>query len=280
VAWCAIRCNFVRNFFLINMKIQNNTFLHIISLVISLLLIASCGNDEIKSVAPQFVFQHNVNGSELQRGIMNHTNQAGNVYEVDELQYFISEITLTKTDGQLVKITSDNSIHYVDTDVPSSLKWNPKDMIPAGDYKSISFVFGINEAKNKTGLFVNPPERDMFWPDMMGGAYHYMKMNGKWKAVGDVITPFNLHLGIGMNMDGTVFYQNYFTVALPLNFHTGSLGNVFTVTMNIEKWFEAPNVWDWNAIGGQIMMNQAAMRKAAENGANAFQVSFEAINPE
>lgn len=245
-----------------------------------MLILVSCGKDEIKSVAPTFVFKHNVNDSALQRGVMNYTNLAGNLYQVDELQYFISEITLKTADGQLIGIKSESAIHYVDLDVPASLTWNPKDQIPAGNYTSISFVFGINESKNKTGLYVNPPERDMFWPDLMGGGYHYMKMNGKWKAAGDVITPFNFHLGIGMNMDKTEFYQNCFTVTIPLNIHTGSFANIFTITMNIEKWFEAPNVWDWNIIGGQIMMNQAAMHKACENGVNAFQVTFEGANPE
>lgn len=272
-------CTFVCIIFIL-IRMKKNSFLLFIRMVIALLVLVSCGKEEIKSVAPQFVFQHNVNGSELQKGTMSYTNQAGNVYEVDELQYFISEITLTRPDGKLVEITSDSSIHYVDLDIPSTLTWNPKDMIPAGEYNSITFVVGINEAKNKTGLFVNPPERDMFWPDIMGGGFHYMKMNGKWKAEGDIIKPFNFHLGIGMNMDKTVFYQNYFSVTLPLNFHTESLTNVFTVTMNIEKWFEAPNVWDWNIIGGQIMMNQDAMHKGCENGANAFHVSHSGISNE
>ncbi len=255
-------------------------FLIAFGLLSFMMFITSCGKDEAKSVAPQFVFKHTVNGSELEKGVMKYTNLAGNLYEVDELQYFISEITLTTADGQLINIKSDNAIHYVDLDIPSTLTWSPTDLIPKGDYKSISFVFGISESKNKSRLFVNPPERDMFWPEMMGGGYHYMKMNGKWKANGDMITPFNFHLGIGMNMDGTVFYQNFFTVTLPLTFHTASLGNVFTVTMNIEKWFETPNVWDWNVIGGQIMMNQAAMHKASENGVNAFQVTFQGTDPE
>ena len=255
-------------------------FLSSFGLFSLMLFIASCGKDEVKSVPPRFVFNHHINGSELEKGVMKYTNLAGNPFEVDELQYFISEITLTATDGQRIEIKSDSAVHYVDLDIPSTLAWSPKDLIPAGAYKSISFVFGISESKNKTGLFVNPPERDMFWPDIMGGGYHYMKMNGKWKANGDRITPFNFHMGIGMNMDGTVFYQNNFTVTLPLNIHTASIGNVITVTMNIEKWFEAPNVWDWNVIGGQIMMNQMAMRKASENGVNAFQVSFEGTNPE
>jgi hypothetical protein len=239
-----------------------------------MLVIESCTKDEQKYVAPSFVFKHTINDTVLQRGVMRYINLAGNHYQVDELQYFISEITLKTSDGQLIKIESDSAIHYVDLDVPASLTWNPKDMIPVGDYTSISFVFGINEMKNKTGLFVNPPQRDMFWPDMMGGGYHYMKMNGKWHAEGNLITPFNFHLGIGMNMDGTVFYQNYFKVTLPVNIRTGTIMNEFDITMNIEKWFETPNLWDWNVIGGQIMMNQNAMHKACENGANVFKVTY------
>jgi hypothetical protein len=211
----------------------------------------------------------------MQKGVMNYTNQAGNQYQVDELQYFISEVSITLADGQVIPITSDSAIHYVDADIPSTLTWSPKDRLPVTDYASITFVFGINEAKNKTGQFVNPPERDMFWPDMMGGGYHYMKMNGKWKAEGDTIKPFNFHIGIGMNEMGTTFYQNYYSVTLPLNIHAGTLSNKFTITMNIEKWFEAPNVWNWNVTGGQIMQNQDAMHKASENGANVFQVSHE-----
>jgi hypothetical protein len=239
----------------------------------SILLFDSCKKDEEKWVAPEFTFHHNVNGSALQKSVMIYTNLAGNNYEVDELQYFISEITLKTASGQLIPITSDSAIHYVDLAIPSTLSWKPADQIPTTDYDSISFVFGINEAKNKTGLFVNPPQRDMFWPDMMGGGYHYMKMNGKWKATGDLIKAFNFHLGIGMG-DMGMFYQNYFKVTLPLKFHTMANSNQIEITMNIEKWFEAPNLWDWNVIGGQIMQNQDAMHKACENGAHVFGIAF------
>ena len=245
----------------------------LVALISLIVAMAACRKENEKPVAPKFIFKHNVNGFELQKNAMNYTNQAGNQYQVDELQYFISEITIKTVDGQILPVTADNAIHYVDIDIPSTLEWEPTERIKVSGYESISFVFGINEAKNKTGLFVNPPERDMFWPDMMGGGYHYMKMNGKWMAPGDTVKPFNLHLGIGMNEDGTEFYQNYFTVTLPLHVNAGSLSNEFTITMNIEKWFESPNLWDWNVTGGQIMQNQEAMHKACENGANVFQVS-------
>ena len=251
----------------------NFTKRFIILLLLPAILFISCKKDKTAAVAPQFVFKHVVGSQTLQQANMEYTNLAGNLYEVDQLQYFISDIQFKKSDGQTVSILADQAIHYIDLDIPSTLSWNPADEMPVADYQSVTFVFGINEAKNKTGLFVNPPERDMFWPDMMGGGYHYMKMNGKWKAGGDTIKAFNLHLGIGMNDAGTEFYQNYFTVTLPLNIHSGTLLNVFTITMDIEKWFEAPNLWDWNIMGGQIMQNQDAMRKACENGANAFRIS-------
>ncbi len=241
--------------------------------LVSLTFLFSCKKDEVSPVAPEFTFKHNVNGLELQKSVMEYTNLAGNNYEVDELQYFISEIMLKTSSGQLIPITSDSAIHYVDLAIPSTLSWKPADLIPVADYDSISFIFGINAAKNKTGLFVNPPQRDMFWPDMMGGGYHYMKMNGKWKGTDDVIKAFNFHLGIGMGEMG-MFYQNYFKVRLPLKIHTSTVSNQFTITMNIEKWFEAPNLWNWNVIGGQIMQKPDAMHKACENGKYVFQVSF------
>ena len=255
---------------------MNNSFFRWAIAMVSLTVImVSCGKERLKSVPPQFVFKHEVNGFELQKGAMNYTNLAGNLYEVDELQYFISEVTLKTAAGQLLPIYSDSAIHYIDINIPSTLEWNPKDRWPVTDYESITFVFGINEAKNKTGFFVNPPERDMFWPDLMGGGYHYMKMNGKWQAEGDTIKPFNLHLGIGMSDYGSTFVQNYFSVTLPLNVQAGTLSNKFTITMDIEKWFEAPNVWNWNVTGGQTMQNQSAMHKACENGASAFRILHE-----
>jgi len=252
---------------------KRRSFHWVMALSSILLLFVSCAEERVKSVAPDFVFKHYINGYEFQKGAMNYTNQAGNLYQVDELQYFISEVSIKLADGQVMPITSDNAIHYVDMDIPSTLAWSPKDRLPVTGYESITFVFGIIESKNTTGLFVNPPERDMFWPEMMGGGYHYMKMNGKWLAEADTIKPFNMHLGTSMPDAPSVSNRNTFSVTLPLNVQGGTLSNTFTITMNIEKWFEAPNVWNWNVIGGQIMQNQDAMQKAGENGANTFQVS-------
>ena len=115
---------------------------------------------------------------------------------------------------------SGSDIHYVDTDLPETWEYALLDKIPAGNYDSISFTFGISEEKNQSLMFVNPPESYMFWPELLGGGYHYMKLNGKWENLESNILPFNFHLGIGQIRDPETqeiigFEQNYFRVSLP-----------------------------------------------------------------
>ena len=228
-----------------------------------------------------FLFEHKVDGKPLVRDTMIYVNAASNPYEVDQLQYFISDITLWKQ-GEKQVLLADSAMHYVDLDIPSTLTWSPNQVFQAGSYDSLTFTFGLNKEKNVSNYFVDPPERDMFWPEVMGGGYHQMKMNGKWRTPTGEINPFNMHLGVGMMMDSlmnTIIIQNYFVVTLPLSncsLHSSQSYRKFVIDMDINSWFETPNTWDWNVMGGMIMQNQDAMHKAAINGMDAFSVAFEA----
>jgi len=244
-----------------------------------LLFITACKKDD--TVCKMSIqFDHTVDGAQLVRDMRIYTNEAGNLYEVNELQYFISELALWK-DGIRYAAEADTNIHYIDIEIPSTLEWSPGSAFPEGTYDSVTFIFGLNAFWNNSGLFLNPPERDMFWPDIMGGGYHYMKMNGKWEALNGESLPFNLHLGIGMGSDingNDVFYHNFFPVKLDLENCTLEGNQVkpsLRFTMNINSWFTTPYTWDWNITGGQIMQNQEAMHTAASNGKDAFTVVFE-----
>lgn len=224
-------------------------------------------------------FTHSVGSIAFVKDNLNYVNAAGNQYEVNELQYFISDVVLHKTDGSEVTVNADNGIHYVDIDIPGTMLWNFDQAIPVGDYAAVSFTFGIKEAKNKTGLYVNPPERDMFWPDVMGGGYHYMKMNGQWKNAAYQLSPFNFHIGLGMmegGMGGMGFIQNHFRVQVPNSgvILTNDSKYILNLNMDIAGWFITPHLWDWNETGGAIMNNQSLMRLACENGADAFSCTW------
>jgi len=249
--------------------------------------LAACSKSNDSAPAPSgkvvFSINHQVNGQPLIQNEVIYTNAAGNEYLVTEVQYFISDITFYRNDGTKKVIGDWKDIFYIDEDIPDTKTIRFYDDIPAGSYDSINFVFGITEEKNKSFMYVNPPEVNMFWPEVLGGGYHYMMINGKWKDTAGILQPFNFHLGIGQLYHGNTYHvdsiyafvQNYFTVSLPGSGFTLS-GNdtaTFQLTMNMENWFQSPHTFDFNHWGGAIMQNQPAMQEAKENGWNVFSIT-------
>ncbi len=241
--------------------------------------------DDTKYGKIRFEFLHYWDGEPIVYDTLMYVNTSGNQLMINEIQYFVSDVTLKSDFGsRMIKDWVD--IYYVDKDIPSTMTWNVFDRIPVGQYSGISFVFGIPASKNIPYMYVNPPERDMFWPFFLGGqngGYHYLKLNGKWRQMPeDQISPFDFHLGVGQIYAGGVvevdsitgFVQNYFTVTLPSSGFTieEDKTTVIQIVMNVEKWFCEPNDFDLDFWKGYIMQNQDAMNVACQNGNNVFSV--------
>ena len=247
-----------------------------LGLIISAFLIG-CGEKK-RTGTLDVGFTHQVDGKNLILEQLIYTNAAGNLYQVNEVKYFISNLYLVKTNNEWVKITKNEGIHYVDLAYPNSLLWHLTDL-EEGDYKGISFIFGLNEADNQSNRFVNSPERDFFWSAVLGGGYHYLQINGKWKGRDGNLKNMNFHAGIGQLYKSNVmeadsiyaFIHNYFQVYLPTDF---SIEHNKTATlnliMNIDKWFSTPIVYDHNYFGSGIMQNQEAQNIIRQNGKNVF----------
>ena len=201
-----------------------------------------------------------------------YRNAAGNLYEVNDVQFFISHVKLETTSGDIVEIADNQGVHYTDTRIPKTLSWEVADVLPADEYKSITFVFGLEGAQNTTGYFPNPPENNMSWPDILGGGYHYMKINGRWIDGSGMRQTFNLHSGKIATDSG--FADNTFIVTLPLeqfaviHKETAEL----TLQMNVNAWFSNPYLFDFNVFGGSIMQNREAQEVLRENGGDVFSV--------
>jgi hypothetical protein len=234
----------------------------------------------------QISFLHNVQGKPLQFDTLMYINAAGNQYKIHDLEYFISELIFYKHDGSKTVLKGSEEIHYIDNRISSSMTWKPADNIPEGKYDSVTFIFGLTAEKNITGTL---PEVNMVWPDMIGGGYHYMMLNGFWKGRQQTLESLNFHLGIGQiyednNPIPVSFVQNYFTVNLPNSDFTlyGDMTNKINIIMNIEKWFNGPPyIFDFNKDGydtimhaENIMKNQNAMSKMKANGKNVFTFSI------
>ena len=231
----------------------------------------------------RITFAHQVDGQAVQQDTMVYTNEAGNDYLITEVQYFISDVTLHHSDGRKILIDEWKDIHYVDLDLPETMTWEVFDKLPVGQYEKITFTFGINAEKNKTLMFLNPPERDMFWPVFLGGGYHYLKINGKWRTTENNIYSYNFHLGIGQIYASNVivvdsitgFVQNYFEVDLPQSSFTLTDGGTVQIplVMNIANWFRTPHVYNHDIEGGYTMQTQSTMQKIKENGWDVFSVA-------
>ncbi|MFH1160665.1 MAG: MbnP family protein [bacterium] len=230
-------------------------------------------------------FKHLFDSVPLALDTLLFTDAFGNQIEINELQYFISDIRLHLHGGGAYQIATQDGIHYVDARIPESHQWFPVDGIPATQYDSVSFTFGLNAIKNYSNRFPDPPERDMFWPEVLGGGYHYMKLNTRWKN--DTIPelrPFMMHLGIGQIYDPVKpdsiigFAQNYFFVKL-LNSSFGiqpGKTKTLVLTMQIDKWFDGPpNALNLASMPAGIMQNQPLMHAVCLNGRNAFWVKTE-----
>ena len=245
-------------------------------IAIALLLVTCKPPETSGKISLKFAFQ--VDDTTFVPDQMIYSNASGNQYEVNEVKFFISDLKLYDSEGNKISVYDDNSIHYVDYDIASTLTWDIADDIPTGEYHSVSFTFGLSEAKNISNCFTNPPESNMSWPSYLGGGYHYMQINGKWLKDG-LSTPFNFHTGIGQLYEGdsiTAFVQNYFTVNLPVSTFTikEDASTIIQFVMNINSWFTTPHDYDFNYWGGAIMQNQAAQEVIKENGVDVFSLTF------
>lgn len=264
-------------------------FIFILCLVFPLFFIFTGCTDDIE---PEHIydtgylqvnFRHAVDNQPVQLNNNIYVNQAGNHYEIDDLLYFISDLTLISNTLGKVNIGLVKATHLVNIKDTASLSWIIADQIPVGAYDSVSFIFGLNEARNLTSAFVNPPESNMAWPDVLGGGYHYMMLNGKWINPQSISTPFNFHCGIGQIYSDTITYNtstitafvhNYFKVTLALNnfrIYNNSVSSV-NLKMAIDSWFKTPHTWDHNYWGGSIMQKQRALQTIKENGFDVFSI--------
>ncbi len=291
---------------------QNKTISFLFGFTLLFTMIGCNRTEEPKFVPPsgeiKIIIEHTVENEPLVTNQLIYQNAAGNEYLITEIQWFISDLRLIKSNGEALYIPYNEGVFYIDTDLIETRTIKPLWEIPAGDYKGLAFTFGFDEENNRSNRFVNPPESFMFWPEYLGGGYHYMKLNGKWKNTAGILDNFNFHLGIGQVYDSTAtksamvnlseccaplhcegytppknglifpvtdFIHNHFEVvfdAHPFTIEKG-LEQSFTLTMKIENWFQSPHVYDHNHWGGSIMQNQAAMKMGCENGWDVFELS-------
>ena len=125
----------------------------------------------------------------------------------------------------------------------------------------------MDENKNTTGFFTNPPEVLMEWPVLMGGGYHMMKLEGRHDSSG-VLKSYRAHLG---SLNGI---PRHVEVTIPNLSFTAENNLTLMLNMDIKKWFESPNTFDMNDIES-IMADSTKQAHLCQNGSDVFTATIQ-----
>ena len=227
---------------------------NLLSVVFAALILISCGSDqEINDTKIFLNFSHNVDENPVSMDDLSHTNLAGENYNILTLKYLISDIKLISNEKDHDNIII-KDIHFIDFSDPSSMIIE-SDIIENGSY-TLQFRFGLDATTNVTNSFVNETfHTSMSWPEMMGGGYHYMKLEGSYT---NDSTFYNTHTGPTMGMDHSFLCS----FDLPININNSTNNLEYAIEMNINNWY-GPEVVN---LEPAIMMNMPTQMNLMMNG--------------
>ncbi len=240
---------------------------HFYLFLLLLIVVSSCKKDEntdtdipaASSPALNLEFGFRVDGPTLALDTLIYENQAQNQYSVNTLVFYLSQVSLVKADSSVVQI---KDWLFVDARSAATLNVSIKD-IPKGCYTGIRFNIGVDSVHNvQNGLPATTDNLMMEWPMMMGGGYHFLKLEGYFADTSG--TPgYAMHLGTNSCL---------IKVQLPLSvcFDQDDISKM--LVMNINEWYRNPAAFDFNIDGNYIMGDSVSMLKFASNGADVFSI--------
>lgn len=178
-----------------------------------------------------FRFDNVVDGQPVVLGDIVYTNDAGNLYSVDLLRYYISNIVFIKEDNTPVAVSNYELIdEALDTSQYFALT------LPAGNYKSFRFLMGVDSIKNVSGAQAGEldPSYGMFWDWNTG--YIYFKHEGQFiDTAGDTL-PIVYHYG---TIEALTTHE--FSATVPVS----DQPRVIKMQFNLNKLYRSPNMVDF-----------------------------------
>ncbi|AUS05569.1 MbnP family protein [Pseudotamlana carrageenivorans] len=243
------------------------------------MILCSCHKDLDDDVFPTsvtFNFNHSWDDTHVTASDFNSlefTNAHGELLSISKLRYLISRITFEKPNGEYFTF---DDYFLVDLSQENTLSLTPNNTIPPGEYSHVYFTFGFNNEDN----YMNYTDlNSASWnvPEMLGGGYHFMQLEGKFIDATNTETGYAYHYirAVNNTQSPLVFEDTFFTVDI------GAINLIqstnFNINMNISEWFKNPNTWDLNQLNNRLMPNFDAQIMMYQNRQNVF--SLESVNP-
>ena len=240
-------------------------------------MFTSCNKDNgVSQVQITFKFSHNWDGTAVSNANFNsiiYTNANGEDLSITKLRYLISKITLEKSSGETFILDGYN---LVDVTNNTNQSFAPITAIPDGDYSKVSFTFGFDNDDNYNENYIDLNSASWNVPELLGGGYHYMQLEGKFIDNTTTETGYAYHTIRAVDNSGAtqVFQDTFFEIDVGAVNITNNA--TFNIEMNIAEWFKNPNTWDLNVLNQMLMPNSSAQIMMYENGQNVF--NLESVN--
>lgn len=230
-------------------------------------LLFSCKEEEISSDTSSVVFnfKHLYKQETLtirSDNQLTYITNSGNQYNVKSLKYYISKLTLEKSDGSLYDV---NMYKLINPAEGTNYTQYVLDKVPSGVYKKLHFVFGIDSARNfLLGLPNNSETNSMEWPIVLGGGYHFMMLEGVFKKADSSLSGYAIHLGKSPNQ-----YKASFNI--DLNFNAANTRTI-DIIMNVDQWFDGINKVNLNDGYEYIMEDSLKQLQFKQNASSVFSI--------
>lgn len=215
-------------------------------------------------------FFNEVGGSKLSLNNQWYKNEHGDSFKVSKFNYYISNIVLNGS-GTTANYTEQDSYHLVEHSASAADMAFGLAKVPAGTYKSITFMIGVDSLHNVSGAQTGAldPANGNFWSWNTG--YIMLKFEGNSPQAPTTDGMLVFHAG---GFSGANSVLKTLTLDLPqaITVTKSSTPHVH-LTADVLKMFKSPNVIDFSALT-TVHMPGAAAKKLSDNYANMFSVTY------
>ena len=232
----------------------------------------NCSQDRDISLSPVAItlnFSHSWDGIEITNADFNElkfTNENEQDLSIERLRYLISEISLTHESGVVTVLDEYNLVDLTNT---KGLSFTTSETILPGDYTSVSFRFGFSNEYNIDGAYPDLNTTNFNVPAALGGGYHFMQFDGKYRDITSVEAPFNYHVISAIDPSNTNDPKD---TSFSLNIGAATIGGNtnIQIEMDVSEWFKNPTMWNLNEYDINLMGNYDVQLLMNQNGSSVF----------
>ncbi len=239
-----------------------------------LLFLISCKQEknccvDLSPVKITLKFTHNWDGVPVTSSDFNtfkFTNKNGEQISINRLRYVVSKIYL----GDIEYRNSNNYQHNL-IDVGENSGQEIYFLEAQKGTHNLKFTFGFSDTDNQDAIYTDLNSANFNVPGMLGGGYHFMQFDGKYKDSKNQDASFNYHAIRAVDRtdpNNLIFEDTSFSV---------DLGNIeikndatIEIKMNIAEWFKNPTTWNLSNLNTVLMPNFEAQKLISKNGETVF----------